>query len=489
MLPGGPGEFLNSRPVRILISIAGLAALTFTARRYVPVNPTTMGFAYLLLVLIVASTWGFIESCILSLAATLAFNFFFLPPVGNFTIADPQNWIALFAFLATSLIASRLSAEAKRRASDAIERQKDIERLYTLSRSILLIKSSEPFAAELIRKVADIFQLSAASLFDRRTGLLHRAGQSSLENMDAPLREVALHDTFKADLQSDCVLTAVRLGSEPIASLALQGGRMTDSVLQGIANLVAIGLERARAQDLAQQIEAAKQSEQLRTTLIDAMAHEFKTPLTSIKAMTTALLADPDQARGNQMELLKIADEEAERLKELIDDTVSMARLDNSTIEINPELSDITETIQEVIHSLKTELEGRNLEFEQKPQSLLAAFDRRLMKLAIRQLIDNAIKYSPSGTPLEIAVQQQDNTIVVAVTDHGEGIPIQEQSRIFERFFRSPSVLHQIPGSGLGLSIAHSILRAHHGDLTVTSHPGNTTFCLTLPAKQSGERS
>ncbi len=112
-----------------------------------------------------------------------------------------------------------------------------------------------------------------------------------------------------------------------------------------------------------------------------------------------------------------------------------------------------------------------------------SAFDRRLLRLAIKQLIDNAAKYSPAGTPLEIRVQQDENTISVDVTDHGKGIPEREQKRIFERFFRSPSIRQQIPGSGLGLSIAHSILQAHHGDLTVTSQPGRTTFHLTLPAE------
>jgi two-component system sensor histidine kinase KdpD len=262
---------------------------------------------------------------------------------------------------------------------------------------------------------------------------------------------------------------------------------MPDSVLQGIANLVAIGLERARAQDLARQVEAARQSEQLRTTLIDAMAHEFKTPLTSIKAATTALLADPDQLKENRTELLNIADEEAEHLRQLIDDTVAMARLDTAHIEINPQISDIIEIVHEVVYSMRTELGGRSLDISNEGPIPEIAFDRRLIKLAIKQLIDNAIKYSPAGTPLEIQVRRGNDVIDVELTDHGEGIPEKEQRHIFERFFRSPSVLHQIPGSGLGLSIAHGILRAHHGDLTVQSRPGKTTFRLTLPANYGGE--
>jgi two-component system sensor histidine kinase KdpD len=478
---------LNSRPIRILLSLAGLAAFTFAVHRIFQVNATTAGFGYLLLILVVASIWGFVEASILSVAATLVLNFFFMPPVGTLNIAEASNWVALFTFLTTSLIASRLSTKAKQRALDAIERQQDIERLYAFSRALLLIDNSEPFETQLIRKLLDIFQLNAAALYDRRSGEFYRAGSSDLESIDAQLRDTALNNTPDLDSQSNYLLAPVRLGADPIASLAVQGPRISDSVLQGIANLVAIGLERARSQDLAQQIEASRQSEQLRTTLIDAMAHELKTPLTSIKAATTGLLANPHRLKEDQIELLNIADEEAEHLKALIDDTVATARLDTSQIEIYPEISDMLEIVHEVVHSMRTELEGRHLEILHDEGIRAGAFDRRLMKIAVKQLIDNAAKYSPAGTPLEIQVRQDAGMISVEVTDHGKGIPEREQNHIFERFFRSPSVRHQIPGSGLGLSIARSILQAHHGDLTVTSQPGRTTIRLTLPAEYKGE--
>jgi|WetSurMetagenome_2_1015567.scaffolds.fasta_scaffold20325_2 two-component system, OmpR family, sensor histidine kinase KdpD len=478
---------LKLRPIRILLTLAGLATLTYAAHSIFRVNATTAGFGYLLLVLVIASVWGFVEASVASVTATLTFNFFFFPPVGTFNIADTHNWVALLSFLGTSLIASRLSTKAKMKALDAIERQNDIERLYSFSRAILLIDNAAPFATQLMRKLIDIFQLSAASLYDQRTGEFHRAGSSEIEAIDSQLRETALHDLSDANRQSDYMLTPVKLGSEPIASLAVQGPRISASVLQGIANLVAIGLERARAQDFAQQIETARRSEQLRTTLIDAMAHEFKTPLTSIKAATTGLLANPRRLQENQRELLSIADEDAERLLELIDDTVAMARLDSTHIEINPELSQILETINEVIRSMRTELEGRHVEIAHDERIGMGTFDRRLIKLAIKQLIGNAAKYSPAGSPLEIRVQHDENTISMEITDHGEGIPEREQDRIFERFFRSPSIRQQIPGSGLGLSIAHSILKAHHGDLTVKSQPGRTTFRLALPFEYKGE--
>jgi len=477
-------EPLSSRTIRIFLSLAGLAAIAFAAHVF-PVNVTTVAFASILLVLIVASTWGFIEASILSIAATLILNFFFLPPIGTFTIADPQNWVALVTFLTTSLIASRLSTIAKRRALDAIERQQHIERLYSFSRAILLMDSSESLPAQLIRKLADIFQFNLAMLYDKRTGEFYRAGPSESQGLEDPLRDAAQHGTtiFSDQLGT---ITAIRLGAEPIASLAIQGARIADSVLQGIANLVAIGLERARAQELAHEMEAARRSEQLRTTLIDAMAHEFKTPLTSIRATTTFLLDSPDHARESRIELLRIADEEAQHLSNLIDDTLAMARLDTDHIKINPEIIDIFEIIDEVKESLKNELQGRSLEIERGPDISMSALDRHLIKLAIKQLLDNALKYSTPSTPVKILAQRDGEFLSVDITDFGKGISSHDRDHIFERFYRSPSVQQQIPGSGLGLNIAQSIARAHGGDLTVKSRPGETTFRLIVPLRQKG---
>ena len=277
------------------------------------------------------------------------------------------------------------------------------------------------------------------------------------------------------------VVVGVSRGSEPVASMALRSPRMPETVLQGVANLVSIGLERARSQDLAQQIEAARQSEQLRTTLIDAMAHEFKTPLTLIKAATTSLLAHPDVPMESRTEQLTIADEEAEHLRELIDDAIEMARLDTARIDIHPEIANLHDTLQDVVTSMQTEIDERAVRITCNDPLPAMAFDRRLMKLAIRQLLDNALKYSPSGTPVEMGAHVKDGVLTLEVTDYGKGIPVDEQRRIFERFYRSPSVKRQIPGSGLGLSITHGIVQAHNGELTVSSHPGQTTFRITLP--------
>jgi two-component system sensor histidine kinase KdpD len=499
MTTGGELQ-LGRFALRLFLSVAGVAIVTATAFYTVPHNPTTVGFAYLLLILLIASNWGLAEATLASLAATLAFNFFFLPPIGRFTIADPQNWVALFSFLATALIASRLSARANRQALDAVERQRDIERLYTFSRAILLTDPVEPVAKQFARKLAEIFGLDAAVLYDRRTGEIHRAGPSDfdgleLDAMDAQLRDAASQGTTFFDAERKRVITAVRLGSEPIASFAIQGAFMQDSVLQGIGNLIAIGLERARAQDLAHQVEAARRSDQLRTTLIDAMAHEFKTPLTSIRAATTSLLSSPDQPLASRTELLEVADEEARHLQVLIDDAVDMARLEsdnNNEVKLRRELTDPQELVAEVVASLHTQIDNRPVEIRSEGSLSPLPLDRRLVKLALKQVLDNALKYSPPRSPVTVrvsngGVSNGNRAISFEITDHGPGIPAREQGRVFERFYRGPSVKNQIPGFGLGLAIASHIVQAHHGELTVNSVPGETTFRLTLPLPQASE--
>jgi two-component system, OmpR family, sensor histidine kinase KdpD len=475
---------LRRRLLRILISLCSIAAVTFIAHKAVPVNATTVGFAYLLVILIIASGWGFLDAALASILATLAFNFFFLPPVGTFTIADPQNWVALSTFLATALIASRLSAKAKARAAEAVERQCDLERLYGFSRALLLIDTRQAFGKQLIGKLGELLGLEAAVLFERQSGEFYCMGTANPAELEDTLRSVALSHGSAPLRRSDYVIVGVSRGSETIASMALRGSVMPDAVLQGVANLVAIGLERARAQELAQQIEAARQSEQLRTTLIDAMAHEFKTPLTLIKAATTSLLANPDISKQNRREQLTIADEEAEHLRELIDDAIEIARLDTARIEIHPEMAKLDDTLEDVVTSMQSGTDEHPVRIISPEPVPPMAFDKRLMKLAIRQLLDNAMKYSPPENPIEIRVLRNEGILTLEITDHGAGIPADEQARIFERFYRSPSIKNQIPGSGLGLSIAHGIVQAHKGELTVSSRPGRTTFRITLPALQ-----
>ena len=314
--------------VRILASLTIIAAITVFFSRILPINATTAGFFYLVGILAIAAAGGLIESTISSVAAMLCLNFYFLPPVGTFTIADPQNWVALFTFLVTSLTASQLSARAKRRTTEAVERQREMERLYTLSHGLLLSDASRPIARQIAQQLVQAFEFTAVSLYERSSGNTERAGAGEIPDDVSKLREAAINSSVFRDGDQQLIVTPVRLGGKPIGSLALRGRSLSDAALQSLLNLAAIGLERALSQEAMNRAEVARQSEELKSTLLDGIAHEFKTPLTSIKAVTTDLLsAAPGELQPQQRELVSIADEGADRLSKLVTEAIQLARI------------------------------------------------------------------------------------------------------------------------------------------------------------------
>ena len=197
-------------------------------------------------------------------------------------------------------------------------------------------------------------------------------------------------------------------------------------------------------------------------------------------------MASPDGPKDSRQEQLTIADEEAEHSRKLIDDAIEMARLDTTTSMFIPKFQTYKKIIRETVASMQSEIDDRLLEIVCDKELPELALDRRLMKLAIKQLIDNALS-TRRYKPVAVRVLGGNGTLTIEIADHGAGIPVEEQRWIFQRFYRSQSVKNQIPGSGLGLSIAHSIVQAHKGDLTVTSPPGEPTFRIMLPTDRAGD--
>ena len=468
--------------LRLTMALALIGGITLVCFRLIQVNATTAGFAYLVGVLLIAAAWGLLEATVASVAAMLTLNYFFLPPVGKFTIADPQNWVALFAFLATSITASELSARAKRRARDSLDRGREMERLYALSRAILLIDVKQGVAKQIAHQVARIFEFSAVALYERSSGGIHRGGPEDLPDVDAKLRESAVQGTQLRDETMGLIVTAIQLGGEPIGSLALRGARLSDTALQALSNLVAIGLERARDQEAANRAEAVRQSEAFKSTLLDAVAHEFKTPLTSIKAATSSLLADVIQGSREQRELITIVDEEAERLVRLVTEAIQMTRIESGNLRLNRELHAASSLIAAALHPMKPMTDGREVRTRLDGGLPHVNVDPELIQLAIRHLVDNALKYSSPAAPITISARTAESNLIISVADQGPGIPESEQSKIFERFHRSTGDRPPISGTGMGLTIARDVARAHGGDISVKSRPGQgSEFHLSLP--------
>jgi two-component system, OmpR family, sensor histidine kinase KdpD len=469
--------------VRIAIVVVIIAVITAVGFRLVPVNATTVGFAYLVAILFIAAHWGLTEALVGSFAAVACFNYYFLPPIRTFTVADPQNWVALIAFLATSITASHFSTQAKRRTLEAMDRQREMEKLYALSRSILLIEPSRPVPKQLAMQIAQSFAADAVALYDRESGEFFRAGPQDFHDSDGRLRQAAVEGTLFRDEATRSVVTSVRLGAQPIGSLGIHGVELSDSALQGLSNLVAIGLERLRVQDAASKAEAARQSDELKSTLLDALAHEFKTPLTSIKAASTALLSSNALKPEQQRELVSIVDEETDRLSVLVTEAIQMARIEAGRVVLRRESHSVRDLVESVLDKFRPAVEDRNVQVNIADGLPPVWVDGELIEVALRQLIDNALKYSPPGSPVSLAAEAKDGRVIVSVSDHGPGIAEAEQTRIFEKFYRAEASRHQIPGAGLGLVIAREIIHAHGGEIWVDSRPGQgATFQFSLPA-------
>ncbi len=472
---------------RILAALGFIAAITFVLFRLIPINATTAGFFYLVAILMIATAGGLVESTIASIAAMLCFNYFFLPPIGTFTVADPQNWVALFAFLATSLTASQLSVRAKGRTKEAVDRQHEIERLYSLSRALLLTDPERPIAKQIVQQIVQAFEFPAVALYDRSSGEIYRAGFDDVPDVDAELRDTAIRSELLRDESRGIVITPVRLGRQPIGSLAVQGRFLSDAALQSLLTLIAIGLERALSQEAVNRAEVARRSEELKSTLLDAIAHEFKTPLTSAKAVTTDLLAAPEnELQLHQRELIGIVDESLDRMSKLVSDAIQLARIEGGKFQLNRGVHFPSSLISAALKQMKSLTDGREIEVSVVHDLPLVWVDAELIQIVITHLIDNALKYSPQDTPIEIGARTDDSSVLIYVKDRGAGIAEDEQSRIFEKFYRGTNERH-LKGTGMGLAIAREIVSAHGGEISVTSRPGEgSQFWFSLPiAKRS----
>ena len=462
---------------RVTASIGAVVLITVLYFEALHVNPTTVALSYLIAILLIATTWGIVEATTASILAVFCFNFFFLPPVGALTIADPQNWVAFVAFLATAIVASQLSGRARQREIDAAGRQRDLERLYALSRALLLSEGGVSVSGAIARHIAETFELQTVALYDRRADTVLWAGSMELPAVEAKLREVARRTTSLRD-PAGLVLIAIQLGGAPIGSLAIRDVGLSDTVLHSIANLAAIGLERARSQEATARAEAAQQSGELRATVLDALAHEFKTPLTSMKAAAGALLASTS-ASARDHELVAIIDEDLDRFQALVTDAVQMLRIDAGNFSVHLDRHNLADIIATTLQKFERRLNGHQL-LEQVPPGLTVDADRELLGLALRQLLDNALKYSPPTSTIEI--QGRDNGAVeVVVRNSGSTIPEREQARVVERFYRGAQARH-ISGTGMGLAIVQQIARAHGGTLTISSSPdAGTALTLSIP--------
>jgi two-component system, OmpR family, sensor histidine kinase KdpD len=479
MLAAGK-RIITSGLWRVFLVIAGVGALSAIDFGYARVNNATAAFTFLLFILFVATRLGSREAIAASVAAMLAYNILFLPPIGKLSISDPQNWVALIAFLATAITASQLSASAQRRAEEAEFRRQELQRLYELSKAFMLAENASDLLDRAVSQIASAFPVSGVAIQDATTEMVHSFGDARaiVELLSCGERGRQALATGK----TQTVVVSIQIEDRLLGSLGIApGSAMSDIALQATAHLIAVTMDRARARLLSAQMEVARENERLKSTLLDALAHEFKTPLTAVKAAASTMLAR-SRLEPLELELTTVVEEEADRMTGLVNDATELARMDSGPVILNREPCCVPDLIRSAVKDVELMLEGRavNVDLNRRiPEPLV---DEKLARLAIRQLVSNAVKYSPAGSPIAIGGESKGSSVVVWVRNEGPAIPKSEQTRVFEKFYRGRDVRDRIPGTGMGLSITREIIHAHGGDIWVDDRTaGGVQFSFSLP--------
>jgi two-component system, OmpR family, sensor histidine kinase KdpD len=479
-------RFLGGRTMGLVVALATVGGIAFLFRNVLHVNQTTVALTFLLAILAVSAVWGMVVSVVMSVAAMLLFNYWFLPPVGTFTIADPQNWVALGAFVVTSIVGGQLSSRIRKEADEAHHRRREVERLYRFSRKLL----GEGNVIQLMNAIPDYivesFEVGAAELFLPQKDKFYRSGFGASQLDEERMKSAFLHDEITMDPQQGVYFIPIRMGVRAIGSLGISGSQLSRQTVEAVSTLVAIAIERARAVEQLGQTEAERQGERLKSALLDSITHDFRTPLTSMKAAVSSLLSSGLLEPAHTRELLTIINEECDRLNRLVEEAGEMAKLEAGEFELQLEPVPIAEIIQAALGHCKLALAGRPIQVQISPNLPPVRADLERAKEAMVQLIDNANLYSPKDKPITITAELTGDSVTTSVADQGPGIDDFDQTMIFEKFYRGKDQRYLVRGTGMGLPIAKAIIAAQNGTIGVTSQLGHgSVFSFTLPVDRS----
>ncbi len=267
-----------------------------------------------------------------------------------------------------------------------------------------------------------------------------------------------------------------------VGSMGISGALLSRETTEAMSSLIAIAIERAGAVEKLSRAEAARESEQLRSALLDSVTHEFRTPLTAIKASATSLLSNPALDPAQRQELLTVINEESDRLNRLVGEAAEMAQLDANKVELHLGAHRIQEALEDAREKSKVALAQHPVEIRLPDNLPLVRMDGDRISEVISQLLENAAKYSSPESPIHLTAEVRNRMLMTSVADRGPGIDDLEQSLIFEKFYRGRNQRLQVQGTGMGLAIAKAIVEAHGGQIGVTSQLGHgSVFYFTLP--------
>ena len=485
--------------VAVTAGAAGVLATVALIHVVLRINNPTIGALVLLLVVLVVATATRLEAAIAtSLLAMLAFNYFFLPPLHTFTIADPQNLVALFVFLAVAGIASHLSTAARARTREVDARRQELSRLFDLSRDVLLTTERDGAFAVLARQVARRFQLTSVGIcLPSNEGwtvvqggdlAVHPrsetfdavfAGAGGALEYDARERAYTGHVRVPSAGGDRTILAPIRLGTRTIGMLATNDA-LDVGTLDAIAGIVAIAIERLEFLEERRAAELTAQRAELSSALLASLSHDLRTPLTAAR-VGLANAVDVRLPERERLEQGQLALRELDRLGHLFDEILDMARIDAGALRAEREWTTPSDIVDAALAAVAQPLAGHRVEIH-AADDVLVETDPRLTTAALVHILENAARYSPRRSTLRVRAIADDEGLRVSVDDEGPGLDPLEVERLFEPFFRGSGT--RTGGTGLGLSITRGLLAAQGGRVWAENlSPRGARFTLEVPAR------
>jgi two-component system sensor histidine kinase KdpD len=452
---------------------------------------TAAGMVFLLLVVWMATRAGTVVSLYSALLCSLSFDYFFLPPFHTFTLQGPQEWVEMFTFLASSVVASRVAERARRQALKAEQRREDVERLHTLGQEMMLFDEASRLIGELPRLIERIFSLDGVALYVREPEQFVRSSDAMAESLRASLAALSSNVQQPEMVPGDVVAMPLMLGLQNVGGLGWRPAKLSREVATAICAQVSIALARALAIEAAARLEAQREGDRLRTALIDSLTHELRTPLTSIRAAATTLLEGGEGLDdATRLDLAQIVDEESARLSSLIGEAVEMAEIDANVVKVSPELHYPRTLLQNAAEKSKAALTRHHVVIVAEEPDTLAMFDPHLMGRVLRHLLENAARYTPAGGRIVLRSSRAAGRLEFAVEDNGPGIEASDLPLIFEKFYRGKHSASKGKGTGMGLAIVRAIVAAQGGEIHVANLPeGGAVFRFWIPLIEKEGRS
>jgi two-component system, OmpR family, sensor histidine kinase KdpD len=478
----GPGILLSTFECALAITVVIMVAAL--AHWFSWLFPVAV-LLYLLIVVFTALLCGFWQAAIVSMSAVIAQALFAARQPEFSLAAAPANSITLVVFLGVALTVSRLSARVTGHAREAESRGGEMQDLYEFTRRTLQMNLHMEPGPQLAELVHDIFSLEAVAVFDADLHDVYTAGYWSDDPQELA-QNVYYFETTDDDPETGIGRRVVRLGAVPVGSLVVRG-QTSPLTNNAIASLIAITFDRYRAFANESRIETERRTEQLRATVLDSLAHAYKTPLTAIRAASTGL-GEMGHLSPGQAELVGLIDEQARLLGDLTTRLLTTSRLDGGEVSIHVEKVSVGSLMEETLGGLKDRLASVKVAVEIEDDELVMSCDRQLLVMLLTQYIDNACKYSNFGTAITIRAQAAAGEVIFSVHSFGPVIPMADRERIFDRYYRSSSYSNRASGTGIGLSVARRAAQIHGGYVWVTSdEQDGTAFFAAIPLSAEKE--